>query len=127
MTPPYGPVLCTCGQPATRRSIRRGKRLCLDCGQTAAREAALQLHAHSGPVYDAWKAAGGASHLTQWRARPESAPVRQANLWKMQAGYRRWQDARTSQGAAPVPPEPAPVPPPQPVRAAPQALFYYGR
>lgn len=46
-----------CGKQMKVGSNKRNAPQCTDCGVKASTDAARQMHARSGPYYDAWKAA----------------------------------------------------------------------
>lgn len=123
MTSPSGSALCACGNPATASSIRKGKRRCLDCSLAVAARAALEMHARSGPAWEAWKTSGGADTLVVNRRSPRFAVARDANLAKARAANERRRAAKAGQGAARPVVEPAPVSPPSGPCGVPAVVF----
>ncbi len=123
MTSRYSPALCACGEPATRSSIQAGKRRCIDCSNAVVAQAAREMHAKSGPAWEAWQTGGGADTLARNRRSPRFAVARDANLAKARAANAARRAAKgTADSAQPELP-PAPVPPASAAPVVPAVVF----
>lgn len=56
-----------CGTPTTKKYRGNAKWLCIDCACEAVRQAATQISAKRGPMYDKWLAATEAGIAAQRR------------------------------------------------------------
>lgn len=123
MTNRYSLALCDCGEPATPSSIQSGKRRCIECSNRAVAQAAREMHAKSGPAYDAWLASSGPDGFAHARQSPRTAPARLRNIAKAQAANARRRAAEVTADSGVSVLEPAPVPAPSGPLAVPAAVF----